>query len=452
MSGGYAPIPGSPDVVEGLAAALRDEAQRVASAQERLLALRHGSHWDGPAGRAFAAEVAQLPPVLDAVAQRYAGAAAALRAFACVFREAQQECSLAVTLRERGVLRRDRYLEALGVAESSELPHERARVPELQRLMVEAAGEVLENEGRWRAARQRYDEADRRCSRALGGLVHDSLTDSLQYDTVKGAARLADSVGANAAVVALVPPCRPVATAVGATATATGFLLDGVIKVAYDEGEWSTLAEEATLDAAGFATGALKTGALARGLSGQSKGPVGFGTAGDRLRHGLRSEARDSVPWRVRPAPKATPPNPLPTELPPGSTQPLPLRRRLQAKATERALRPVRQLGGDWASATRSGADARAMLLTAWGLKAATTTYTTGKQVNDAWEKVELLRERRPPAAAPGMPRAGATTPGPAAPETAAAGAPAAGATTPGLAAPEAAQERSRAKVATARP
>ncbi|SES48754.1 hypothetical protein SAMN05216199_0187 [Pedococcus cremeus] len=393
MRGGYAPIPGSPDVVEGFAAGLRAEAQRVASAQERLLALRHGSRWDSPAGRAFAAEVVALPPVLDAVAQRYAGAAAALREFACAFREAQQECNLAITLRERGLLRRDRYLEALGRAETSELPQERARVPELQRLMVEAAGEVLDNERRWCAARKRFDEADRRCSRLLGGLAHDSLTDSLQYDTVKGAARLSDSVSANAACAALVPTWRPVAVAVGATATASGFLLDGVVKVAYDEGQWSTLAEEAALDTVGFATGALRAGALARGLSGKTQGPVGFSSAGDRLRHGLASEARDGVPWRVRPAPKATtPPNPppgAPPGTPPGAYRPLPLRQRVRAAARERAMRPVRAARADWASATRSGADARTMLLTAWGLKGGTTAYTRGKQVNQAWEKAQ---------------------------------------------------------------
>lgn len=37
---GYLPIPGSADVIDGLAAALRDEAQRIGSAQDRLLALR----------------------------------------------------------------------------------------------------------------------------------------------------------------------------------------------------------------------------------------------------------------------------------------------------------------------------------------------------------------------------------------------------------------------------
>jgi hypothetical protein len=35
------------------------------------------------------------------------------------------------------------------------------------------------------------------------------------------------------------------------------------------------------------------------------------------------------------------------------------------------------------------------MLLTAWGLKAGSSAYTGGKQVNEAREKLELLRERR---------------------------------------------------------
>lgn len=48
----------------------------------------------------------------------------------------------------------------------------------------------------------------------------------------------------------------------------------------------------------------------------------------------------------------------------------------------------------DWATVTRNGADARAMLLTAWGLKAGAAAYTRGKQVNEAYERVELARER----------------------------------------------------------
>ncbi len=386
----YPPIPGSPDVVDGLAAALRDEAQRVASAQERLLALRHAARWESPAGRAFAAELVLLPPVLDSVAQRYAGAAAALRVFASAFREAQQECNLAISLRERGIWRRDRYAEALAQAEASESPVERARVPELRRLMVEGATEVQDNEGRWVAARERFDEADRRCSRALGALVHDALTDTLDYDTVKGGARLADTVTSTAAGVGMVPAWRPAATAVGATSAAAGLLLDGVVKVAYDEGEWGPLVEELGLNAVGFAAGSLRTAAMARGLpSAAHRGPVGFSSTSSRLRHGVKAQARANDPWRLHPAPPRTPPPPRPAAGPP-----VPVRERLRAAARERATRGARAARRDWAVATRNGADARAMLLTAWGLEAGSAAYTRGKQVNAAYERAEVVRER----------------------------------------------------------
>ena len=143
----YLPIPGSADVIDGLAAALRDEAQRIGSAQDRLLALRSRARWASPAGRAFTAQIRELPPVLSAVAERYAAAAAALGAFASEFREAQSACSLAITLRERGIIRRDRFAEAVAAAEASTSPAELARVATLRELMAQGAGEVLAAEG-----------------------------------------------------------------------------------------------------------------------------------------------------------------------------------------------------------------------------------------------------------------------------------------------------------------
>lgn len=388
----YPPLPGIPDVVERLAAALRDEAQRVASAQERLLAVRDGAHWDSPAGRAFAAAVALLPPVLDSVAQRYAGASAALRTFAAAFRDAQQECSLALTLRERATWRRDRYAEALALAEGSESPVERTRVPELQRLMVEGAAEVLESERRWTAARARFDEADLRCSRALGALVHDALTDTPAYDTVKAGTRLADAVTSNAAYLALVPAWHGPATAVGATSAATGFLLDGIGKLAYDEGEWGPIVEELGLNAVCFAAGSLRAGALARGLpSAAHAGPVGFAGSSSRLRAGFKARARPNDPWRRRPPRRRPTRAATPVD---GPAVSLPVRQRVRAAARERATRAVTAARRDWATATRNGADARAMLLTAWGLKAGAAAYTRGKQVNEAYERVEMARER----------------------------------------------------------
>ena len=123
-------------MVEGLAAALRDEAIRVGAAQTRLGMIRAGSRWDSPAGRAFAARVTELPPVLGAVAERYAGAAAVLRVFAEEFQEAQNACTQAIVLRERGIIRRDRFGEAMAQAELSDSPAEQARLPELRALMA----------------------------------------------------------------------------------------------------------------------------------------------------------------------------------------------------------------------------------------------------------------------------------------------------------------------------
>ncbi|MDF2092512.1 hypothetical protein P0Y31_09160 [Knoellia sp. 3-2P3] len=398
---GYLPIPGSPDVVEAVAAALRDEAQRIASTHERLLALRTHTSWDSPAGRAFAAELALLPRVLDLVAQRYAGAAAALRAFASEFREAQLECNLAISLRERGAWRRNRHAEALARAETSASPADLAQVPGLHRLMVEGAAEVLDAEGRYGVACERFDQADRRCRRALAALDHDSLTDSLQYDTIKGAGALADDVTRSAGYVALVPVWAPAAKAVGATSAAAGLLLDGMVKVAFDEGDWGPMVEEFGLGVLGFGAASLRTAGLARGLpSAAHRGPSGFASSSQRLRAGVKEQATANDPWRVGPARVRPPQRSLP------AAGALPLGGRVKREVRGRVDRTVKGLRGDWGVATRNGADARAMLLTAWGLKAGSTTYTGAKKVNAAYERVMMARERwlvreRRPAQAP---------------------------------------------------
>lgn len=276
---GYLPILGSADVIDGLATALRDEAQRIGSAQDRLLALRSRARWASPAGRAFSAQIRELPPVLSTVADRYAAAAAALRAFACEFREAQSECSLAITLRERGILRRDRFAEAVAAAEASTSPAELARVATLSELMAQGAGEVLAAERAYLTAMERFERADARCAGALRALADDRLADTWQYDTIKTAAGLATSAASAASLVALVPVCRPAAGAVATTAGGLGLGLDAMVKVAYDEGEWQPIVEGVVLSAVGLGAGALRQAARARGLpSPLHEGPVGFGS------------------------------------------------------------------------------------------------------------------------------------------------------------------------------
>ena len=271
---GYPPIPGSPDVVEGVAAALRDEAGRIDSAQSDLRALRAGARWSSPAGLAFADRVAELPPVLGAVADRYAAAATTLRTFAAEFREAQEACSRAIVLRERGMLRRDRYGEEAALAEASGSPAVLARVSRLRELMVEGAAEVLAQERAYREARERFEQADRRCARALGALLDDVLADTWQYDTVKGAGALGHGVADTAGLVGLVPFCKTVSGAVGATAAGVALGADLTVKLAYGEGEWRPLVGDAVLSAVGFGAGSLRQASRARGCSQQrTRGP-----------------------------------------------------------------------------------------------------------------------------------------------------------------------------------
>lgn len=377
----YLPIPGSPDVIDGLADALRDEAQRIGSAQDRLLALRSRARWASPAGRAFSAQIRELPPVLGAVAGRYAAAAVALRAFASEFREVQRSCSLAITLRDRGIIRRDRFAEAVAAAEASSSPAELARVSTLRELMAQGAAEVLAAERAYLAARERFDRADTRCARGLRTLADDQLSDAWQYDAVKTAADIAASAASAASLAALVPMCRPAAGAVAMTAGGLGLGLDAIVKVAYDEGEWQPIVEGAALSAVGLGAGSLRQAARARGLpSPLHEGPVGFGSPARRLAAGARVQAAAGGPRAVHRPARAEEPVGLGPEL---------LRRRAQ----DALARKVAAAQNDWRVATRNGADARAMLLTAWGLRAGAATYTTGKQVNDAYERAVLARD-----------------------------------------------------------
>ena len=87
------------------------------------------------------------------------------------------------------MLRRDRYGEEAALAEASGSPAVLARVSRLRELMVEGAAEVLAQERAYREARERFEQADRRCARALGALLDDVLADTWQYDTVKGRVR-----------------------------------------------------------------------------------------------------------------------------------------------------------------------------------------------------------------------------------------------------------------------
>ncbi len=278
----------------------------------------------------------------------------------------------------------------MAAAEASTSPAELARVSTLRELMAQGAAEVLAAERAYLAAMERFERADARCAGALRALADDRLSDSWQYDTIKTAADLATSAASAASLVALVPVCRPAAGAVATTAGGLGLGLDAIVKVAYDEGEWQPIVEGVALSAVGLGAGSLRQAARARGLpSPLHEGPVGFGSPGRRLAAGARVQAAAAGPG-LSPAGSSRGTRGLGPES---------LRRRAQ----DALARKVAAAQNDWRVATRNGADARAMLLTAWGLRAGAATYTTGKQVNDAYERA-VLAPRTPAEAGAGAP------------------------------------------------
>ena len=89
-------IPGDPDSVLVLADALQASAVRLGATADAVRGLGPGAVWDGPAGTAFGGQVAALAPLLAAAADRSAGSAAALRAFAPALDRAQATIARAV--------------------------------------------------------------------------------------------------------------------------------------------------------------------------------------------------------------------------------------------------------------------------------------------------------------------------------------------------------------------
>ncbi len=93
---GADPVPGEPWAIHDLARTMALTAE-AARAQARALGAPGTLGWHGPAAEAFAGVVVELPPLLDRVADRYAGAAEALTAYADALARAQDRARSALT-------------------------------------------------------------------------------------------------------------------------------------------------------------------------------------------------------------------------------------------------------------------------------------------------------------------------------------------------------------------
>lgn len=361
------PIPGSPEGVLALTTSLTSGAARLSAIAAVLAGIRQHARWDGEAGRAFGARVAQAPPLLDHVVHRYAGAAAALRALAPVLEEAQAVASRAVhdhdeAERAYAVLE-DRAYALLDGGEREES----LVVAAVRRAQIEQMRLRQRAEADHRSAWMRFHEADRRCAAALRTVAQDAMVDSLTYRALT----TTSAVGSGAAQVGLVvPPLRPYAAVAGSV----GAVADGVLLLGYGDGDVAAVAASTALAGTGVAGKVMQRGAVAGTATRGGAVPARTLTQQQRLREGASAVVRDKRRSLVEPF-RTTPPAKVPTSFGGAGT-------RAAASGGSRAARTaaavraaperaraaaVRQLDkkvlDDWRTATKNGPGAQEMFV-----------------------------------------------------------------------------------------
>ncbi|KRE41071.1 hypothetical protein [Knoellia sp. Soil729] len=176
MGRALAPIEGNADSVRRLAAALSGAAARLSAINDVLVTISSGASWQSPAGEVFEAAVRESPPLVDALIDRYAGSAGALRTFAEALDSAQR----------RAVAAGERYLdawadhEALQVQLDAQLDDPVARA-DLERRQRDALARMHECERVHACAWEDFREADTVLARRLRSLSDDILADSWHY-------------------------------------------------------------------------------------------------------------------------------------------------------------------------------------------------------------------------------------------------------------------------------
>ncbi|GAA4123931.1 hypothetical protein GCM10022415_29530 [Knoellia locipacati] len=296
------PIEGDPASVRALAAALTSGAARLSSIASVLAGIRAGSAWESPAGVAFGSAVAASPPLLDALTDRYAGAAAALRTFVEVHERSQAQAQAASSM----------YAEHLQVHRGLEIQMDAAAgdAAELE-VLRHVAGTVLarlrDAEQAHARATSEFVEADRRLARRLRALADDVLDDSWHYMVVARAEEAATAMDAGFAWASGSFPGAGLALgkvpgasqAMGATA-AVGGLSRVTLALAYDEGSLRdvavTAATAAGLHAAGGLVKGSQVGATRRGVG---RGAVVSGRPSLTMRQRTLAGAREQ--WATSP-------------------------------------------------------------------------------------------------------------------------------------------------------
>ncbi len=259
------PLNGDPATVRALADRLQVQSELLLTRAEVLRGLAGPDvAWESPAGEAFAARAQAAASLLVSVGRRHGVSAAALRPLAAALEHAQQVVGAAVTEHTIAYPRAVALGTARVEAEQSADPAPRATAVALHCREVAELERAQDAERRHAAAWRQFLEADRQCAAVLHRLVEDGLADSRAYDTLTGLSRAAGGVEDVAGSIALLPtPPTKAFGVVAGVAGATKLLADASVKVAYGDGDWTSIGLSAGAMATGRASTVLKRGALA---------------------------------------------------------------------------------------------------------------------------------------------------------------------------------------------
>ncbi len=248
------PIEGNPDSVRILASALTSGAAKLSAINHVLVNLKAGASWDSPSGELFEQSVQESPPLLDALIDRYAGAAAALRTFAGELGEAQASA-------QRAIERKKAQSFVYAALEDQMAARMDAGQPwnDVLQSQNEVLADMNAADASHAVALERFEAADRLLARRLRVLAEDILDDSWHYTA------LTKVQGFSQGLASLPGWSRkaPVLGQVLMVSDAVSTLSQVALRVFYDEGSWKEIGINTTASVTMLGASSLKNGALA---------------------------------------------------------------------------------------------------------------------------------------------------------------------------------------------
>ncbi|MFC7491972.1 MULTISPECIES: hypothetical protein [unclassified Knoellia] len=360
------PIEGNADSVRSLAASLTSGAAKLSAINAVLVTLKAGSSWASPAGELFESSVRESPPLLDALIDRYAGAAAALLGFADELGESQAAAQRAIEWKKAEESVDQALQEQIAGRMNAGEP-----IIDLLSLQNQVLANMNQAQQRHALAWERFDSADRRLARTLRMLAEDILGDSWHYTAVTKVQGFSQAVGSLPVWAKKAPVVGQATMVSDAVSTASQVAL----RVFYDEGSWkeigiNTAASVTLIGGSGLKSGALAGASPVSRLADGRRAYTGeqIGT-GERFAIGTREQLQRKVA-RVsgsQPVPTSRMVVPLDTLPPVPGLKGLPLQQKAQALGRHSAAMATRKADetffDSWKAATAGGPDAQRMFV-----------------------------------------------------------------------------------------